>query len=165
MNGKDGNLYQICRKLTGFTQECAAERLDIDVRTLSNYENKRTDDESPVPEKVIARMAEEYGIPSLPFYHVKYYTPLGKFFPDYIEPDGMGDMAFQGIMARDELVKTIDRFTGIAKECKKGIPPEKADEYAECMDWFKSIGGTIMSIEAYGRRQVCGEKQSEEVAA
>jgi len=160
MNGKDGNLYQICRKQAGFTQESAAERLFIDVRTLSNYENEK----SPVPDEVVAKMAEEYGIPSLPFYHVKYYTPLGKFFPEYIEPQGFGDMAFIGIVARDELSDTVDRFTSIIKECKQAVPTDRAEEYERCMDELKAVGGQIMSIEAYGRRQVCGIKQSEEVA-
>ena len=130
------------------TQEYASEMLFIDVKTLSNYEN----DKSPVPDETVARMARLYSIYSLPFYHLKYYSPLGEFLPDYIEPDSLGDMGFQGIIARDEMIDTMEKFTGIIKECKKCIPQEKAGDFTECMNRFKAIGGRVMSIEAYGRR-------------
>jgi hypothetical protein len=100
-------------------------------------------------------MAKVYGTPSLPYYHVKYYTELGEFFPDYIEPNGLGDMGFQGIISHDELVETIEKFTGIIKECRnEEIPPEKIEPYTDCMDCLKTIGGRIVSIEAYGRRKI-----------
>lgn len=130
------------------TQEYAAEHLYCDTKTLSNYENEK----SPVPDTTVARMAELYGIYSLPFYHLKYYSPLGKYLPDYMEPAGFGDMAFQGIIARDELIDTIDKFTGILKACKTNIPQEKAEAFNACMDGFRAVSGKIISIEAYGRR-------------
>ena len=139
------------------TQEYAADQLFIDVKTLSNYENGK----SPVPDETVAKMAEIYGIYSLPFYHLKYHSPLGKYLPDYKEPNGFGDMAFQGIIARDELVDTIDEFTGIIKECQNIIPLEKADAYTHCMDCFKAVGGKMISIEAYGRRQIHGRNKQE----
>ena len=122
--------------------------LFIDVKTLSNYENEK----SPTPDEIVAKMAELYGIYSLPFYHLKYYSPLGKYLPDYMEPESLSDMAFSGIIARDELIDTIDKFTDIVKNCKTNIPPEKADDFTECMDGFRAVGGKVISIEAYGRK-------------
>jgi transcriptional regulator with XRE-family HTH domain len=148
MQATGGNIYQICRKQAEITQESAAEMLYIDVKTLSNYENEK----SPVPDEVVARMAEIYGIYSLPFYHLKYYSPLGKFLPDYVEPENLGDMGFQAIIAKDEINDTVSRFTGILKDCKHEVPQKKAADFTACMDCFRAIGGKVMSIEAYGRR-------------
>ena len=158
MNKTGGNLYKYCWNFADFTQEYAASKLYIEVRILSDYENGK----KHVPNNIVAMMAKLYNIPSLPYYHVKYYTELGEFFPEYIEPNGLGDMAFQGVVSRDDLIDTIDKFTGIIKICKnEEIPPDKLDEYMDCMNCFKVVGGRVLSIEAYGRQKICNSKNEE----
>ena len=50
------NYYKISRETAGYTQEQAAERLDISVRSLSAYEN----DEIIPPDDLVEKMVKLY---------------------------------------------------------------------------------------------------------
>ena len=90
MSNECENLYKTCRVSAGFTQEEAAELLAVAPRTLSDYER----DQARVPDDTVARMAEVYNAPLIAYYHLRRFSPLGKYLPELQEPQTHGDMAF-----------------------------------------------------------------------
>ncbi|MCL2095267.1 MAG: helix-turn-helix transcriptional regulator [Oscillospiraceae bacterium] len=73
------NIYQKSRNAKGYTQEKAAELLDISLESLKAYENDRT---IPKPETV-ARMIEIYGDPKLGIRHARLaLAALSEYLPD-----------------------------------------------------------------------------------
>lgn len=81
MSNDCGNLYKICRTSSGLTQEQAAELLAVSQRTLSDYENDR----ARVPDDIVAIMAETYNSPLVAYYHLKHFSPLGRYLPEIQE--------------------------------------------------------------------------------
>ena len=61
------NIYKICRKSAGFTQEAAAERLGISVESLRAYE---TGQRVP-PDEVVETMSDLYNALHLIVRHVR----------------------------------------------------------------------------------------------
>lgn len=76
----------------------------MSVRTLSDYENSKT----KVPDDIVARMADIYNNSLLAWWHLKATSTLGKFLPDIQMPSTSGDMAFQLIIADDQLTPAVE---------------------------------------------------------
>jgi transcriptional regulator with XRE-family HTH domain len=73
------NIYQRARESAGYTQERAAELLDISVESMRAYE---TDRRIP-PDRVVMGMVEVYGTQHLAYQHLKQSTELGRLYlPD-----------------------------------------------------------------------------------
>ena len=148
------NLYKICRVSAGLTQEQAAELLAIAPRTLSDYER----DQARVPDDTVARMAEAYNAPLIAYYHLRRFSPLGKYLPDLQEPQTHGDMAFQAIIARDELGPAVDCIKRLVADGV--IDSDEQGQFSECITALRRVYGKILSVVAYAERS--GEKSKEE---
>lgn len=148
------NLYKICRVSAGLTQEQAAELLAIAPRTLSDYER----DQARVPDDTVARMAEAYNAPLIAYYHLRRFSPLGKYLPDLQEPQTHGDMAFQAIIARDELGPAVDCIKRLVADGV--IDSDEQGQFSECITALRRVYGKILSVVAYAER--IGEKSKEE---
>jgi len=73
------NIYKSARRNAGLTQEQAAEKLYISVRSLAEYEAGRT----IPPCDVVCRMVEVYDAKYLAYLHLKQSTEVGRrFLPD-----------------------------------------------------------------------------------
>ncbi|MBU5311876.1 helix-turn-helix domain-containing protein [Tissierella carlieri] len=74
MNERCRNIYQLARNVAGLTQLEAAERLNVSVRALGNYELGNT-----VPHgDIVAAMTKIYGAKWLGYEHLRQSTELGK---------------------------------------------------------------------------------------
>ncbi|MGJ0848245.1 helix-turn-helix transcriptional regulator [Tissierella praeacuta] len=74
MNESCRNIYQLARNIAGLTQIEAAERLNVSVRALGNYELGNT-----VPHgDIVAAMAEIYEAKWLGYEHLRQSTELGR---------------------------------------------------------------------------------------
>jgi len=104
MNQSCENHYKTSRKNANFTQEHASELLGIAPRTLSGYENG----EAKVPEDIVVKMADVYNCPLLAWWHLKKYSPLGKYLPDVQMPKTNSDMAFQLWQAQKTLAPAVE---------------------------------------------------------
>lgn len=81
MTSEYRNIYQIARESSGFTQEKAAELIDISVESLRAYEGgKRTP-----PDKVVIRMIEIYDARYLAYQHLKTSAEVGQVYLPSIE--------------------------------------------------------------------------------
>ena len=147
------NLYKICRVSAGLTQEQAAELLAIAPRTLSDYER----DQARVPDDTVARMAEAYNAPLIAYYHLRRFSPLGKYLPDLQEPQTHGDMAFQAIIARDELGPAVDCIKRLVAD--GAIDSDEQRQFSECITALWRVYGKILLVVAYVER--IGEKSKE----
>ena len=79
MSVNDMTIYQTCRKVSGMTQERAAELLCVATRTLAAWESG----ERPVPDLRVADMVDLYGTPYLAMQHLRLYSALGpKVLPE-----------------------------------------------------------------------------------
>ena len=140
------NRYKVCRETAGLTQEQAAEVLHVSVRQLSDYENSK----QRVPDEMVSSMAEQYNAPLLAWYHLKYNHPLGKFLPDLQEPRTNGDMAFQAILAKDELDPAVDDIKKIVSD---GIVDESEQAaFRECIKRMRDVNGKIFSVVIYAEK-------------
>lgn len=154
MSNNCENLYKVCRVSAGLTQEQAAELLAIAPRTLSDYER----DQARVPDDTVARMAEAYNAPLIAYYHLRRFSPLGKYLPDLQEPQTHGDMAFQAIIARDELGPAVDCIKRLVADGV--IDSDEQGQFSECITALRRVYGKILSVVAYAER--IGEKSKEE---
>lgn len=73
------NIYQIARESTGYTQEKAAELIDVSVESVRAYETGRR----IPPDSAVIRMIEIYGTQYLAYQHLKTSAEIGqKYLPD-----------------------------------------------------------------------------------
>ena len=152
MSNECESLYKVCRVSAGFTQEQAAELLGVAPRTLSDYEN----DKARVPDDIVAAMADVYNAPLIVYYHLKHFSPLGKYLPEIQEPQTNGDMAFQAIIARDELGPAVDCIKRLVADGV--IDSDEESEFAECIHALRKVYGKILSVVAYAEK--IGGKQN-----
>ncbi|MCI8442538.1 MAG: helix-turn-helix transcriptional regulator [Provencibacterium sp.] len=141
--------YKTCRVLAGLTQEAAAELLHVSERSLSAYENG-----AEVPEDIVDRMSQAYNSPLLACWHMKHHNVLGKYLPDVFDPATNGDMAFQLIIARDDL----DPATEIIKEIMRDLVVDEQERpaLADQLEILRRVAGQIMSAVIYGEK-LCRE--------
>lgn len=73
------NIYKISRLDASYTQESAAEKLSVSVRSLVDYESGRT-----IPgDDIVCNMVDIYKAPELAYLHLKENTEVGKrYLPD-----------------------------------------------------------------------------------
>ena len=116
----DTNYYKTCREMAGLTQESAAERLAVSVRTLAAYETF----EREIPMTMVDAMAMAYKAPGLAHYFFK-STCLGKYLPNVSLPQSAVDMGFQTVLAHGD----VERAEEIIKETLSDgeIDPGKYD--------------------------------------
>ena len=134
--------YGACRDHAGFTQEAAAERLHIAVRTLSKYEN-----EGGVPDDMVDAMCELYNTPLLAWWHMKNFSRLGKYLPDVCTVTTPGDMIFQLLLAQDELGDSFNAIKTIYSD--EVIDTSEQAEYVRQAKLLKAVGGKVMSATVY----------------
>lgn len=147
MSNNCGNRYKICRETTGFTQLQAAELLHVSERSLSDYENSKT----RVPDDVVANMAEIYLSPLLAWWHLKETSPLGKFLPEMVMPQTNGDMAFQLVLADDQLSPAVDMIKKIMSNGQ--IDEDEWENFYQCIDTIQSVNGKLFSAIVYAKQK------------
>jgi transcriptional regulator with XRE-family HTH domain len=152
MNEICENIYKICRINAGLTQEQAAELLHVAPRTLSGYETG----EAPVHDKTVAAMVEAYKSPLLAWRHLKENSELGRFLPDVIMPQTNGDMAFQLILAQDDLTPAVNEIKRIMADGR--IDEEEQSDFERSIELVKQVNAKLFSVIIYaGKSKPGGE--------
>jgi len=136
------NYYKECRELAGFTQETAAEKLNISVRALSGYENG-----TKVQDDIVDAMSTEYNAPLLAIWHLKENSVLGKWLPDFQPTRTQNDMGFNTVLAS---VDVANAEIYIKKILADGfITVEEMNDIDIYENHIKSATGKLLSVEAY----------------
>jgi transcriptional regulator with XRE-family HTH domain len=140
------NRYKISRETAGMTQAVAAELLHVSERSLSDYENGKT----RVPDDIVAAMADTYNSPLLAWWHLKTTSILGKYLPDLVMPQTSGDMAFQLVLAQDELEPVV---CDIKKILSDGvIDGAERVTFADNIKAIKRVNGKLISVVAFAEQ-------------
>lgn len=134
--------YSACREHAGLTQEQAAERLHIAVRTISDYENKGN-----VPDEIVKVMVQVYETAMLGWWHLKNFSPLGDCLPDVSVIDSKGDLIFQVVLTNDLMADVYEGLKNIYRD-KKIDCTERAD-YIKCRNDVQLAVNGLMSVSLY----------------
>jgi transcriptional regulator with XRE-family HTH domain len=137
------NRYKVCRTAAGITQERAAELLGVASRTMSDYENGH----ARVPDDIVATMAEIYKSPLLAWWHLQQTSILGKYLPDIVMPQTHGDMAFQLILAKDDLEPTVKTIKSIMANGR--IDDHEQGDFNESMEMVRKVNAKLLSVIIY----------------
>lgn len=140
MKKEVSNYYKTCRENAGLTQSKVSELLHISERSLSDYENNKT----RVPDDIVDSMSKLYGTPLLAWWHIKNTSILGKYLPDISEPKTNGDMAFQAILAQDELDPAVAMLKKILADGV--VSQEEEEDYLMTIESFKKVAGKLFSV-------------------
>lgn len=139
--------YSACRGQAGYTQEQASELLNIAPRTLSAYENN-----GGVPDDIVAKMAEIYNVPLLAFWHIKEFSPLGKFLPDYYETTTNGDMMLNLLLSQDDFNEAFTSLKIILAD--RNIDAHEQPVYVKANSTLKKVSANIYSATLYGDKVI-----------
>ena len=108
------NIYKICRKAAGFTQEAAAERLGISVESIRAYETGQR-----IPSNdVVEGMSILYNDLRLPFKHLRETNALyGRIVPQVDERSLMeAALRIHNRLGQIEKRGSLDRLMEIAED-------------------------------------------------
>lgn len=114
MPGEYRNIYKTARAAAGFTQEAAAERLDISVESIRAYE---TGQRIP-PNEVVELMVILYNAQHLAFQHLRETNALyGRIVPQVDERSLMeAALRIRNRLSRIEKRGSLDRLMEIAED-------------------------------------------------
>ena len=143
MTGNSENLYKLCRTSAGFTQEQAAELLNISTRTLSDYENGR----ARVPDDIVDAMSREYEAPLLAWHHLKTTSILGKYLPEVVMPQTSGDMVAQISMAEWRLKQVVEDIQRIMENGR--IEEYERPDFRRAIEYVRQINSKLLSVIIY----------------
>lgn len=133
------NLMVLARKSVHLTQEQAAERIGISRGWLARYE------QGQIPtDPIMARMIVAYDAPALGYAYLSSQSPTGRVLLPPARLVGVSAGAMQLHITMKQAVNEYERLEKIC--CDDVITLEEAGEYADCLQTFKNLVGTIVSM-------------------
>ena len=152
MPRKGENYYQVCREMSGLTQETAAEKLGISTRSLARYEAVETDTFQAPPDEKVDAMAGLYKTPLLAWWHLKNSSPLGKYLPDVQMPTSFGDAGFQTVLGVENAAKAEAVFRKIMADGE--ITPDEHSDLEEFCSMAMVASSRLLSAKAYAKNHL-----------
>ena len=141
MKESRGNYYKISRDTAGYTQERAAEELDISVRSLSAYEN----DETIPPDDVVERMVKLYNTKILGWWHLRRTSNLAReCLPEVILPQSNSDVYLQAALSQEDVTDITKTLRELLADGK--ITEDEFETYESVRAKAKITAGKLMSI-------------------
>jgi hypothetical protein len=107
-----------------------------------------------VPDDIVAAMADHYKSPLLAWWHLKNTSVLGKYLPELSMPQTKGDMAFQLILAQDDLapsVTAIKQIVANKKICDDTgeMCDDTKRDFNQAVDGLRQVKGKLLSAIIY----------------
>lgn len=138
------NYYRISRENVGLTQEEAAERLYVSVRSLSDYETGKT----VPPDDVVMRMVRTYKTKILGWWHLRNTSELAReSLPDVVELQTDADMFLQAEFADDEVLAIKKLIKIILADGE--VTNDELEEFERLKNLSKSAAAKLMAIHTY----------------
>lgn len=161
MNREYGTYYKKCRENAGYTQEQAAELLDISIHTLSNYEADKEKRFTVPSDEMVDCMATVYDTPLLAMWHLQTHNPLGRYFPEVQPLQSTNDMGFQTMLTANDFAKAEELFCKIMADGR--ITPDEEEDFARyctIMDRGAERAFTInFHIKHVGTAEICTQNE------
>lgn len=92
-------------------------------------------------------MAEIYKSPLLAWWHLRETSVLGKYIPDIVMPQTHGNMAFQLIIAEDELKTSVQEIKKIVANGEIG--GANSETFKAYLEILRSVNAKILSAVIY----------------
>lgn len=134
------NIYATARIEAGFTQEHAAELLNVSIRSLAEYESGKR-----IPQDdIVCSMIENYRSLTLAYLHLKNSTEVGrKYLPDI----HTADLA-QSVLRLHKEVDDLKHVTPDMFEiaCDGSIEDHESKRWSDVTKEVKDIAGAALSM-------------------
>ena len=143
MNQTHENRYKMSRNNAKLTQEQAAELLGVSTRSLCDYEAGKT----RVPDDIVATMAKIYKCPLLAWRHLRETSILGKYLPDVVLPETTWEMAFQLVLANDDLGPTVAAIKKILANGK--VDDHDRGDFRDSIELIKQVNAKLLTFIVY----------------
>lgn len=140
MNTDNRNIYQIAREATGFTQERAAELIDVSVESLRAYEgDKRTP-----PDKVVIKMIEIYDARYLAYQHLKTSAEVGQTYLPAIELKDLPTAILRLLKEVNDFVACKDELINIT--CDGVITDDEKERWNAILKELEDVEKSILTL-------------------
>lgn len=146
MSSEYRNIYQIARESTGYTQERAAELIDVSVESIRAYESGRR----IPPGDVVIRMVDIYDARYLAYQHLKAEEVGRKFLPR-IEVKDLPSAILKLQKEVNDFLKRRDQLIEITYDGV--ISPEERPAFDAILKELDDIAAAIMSLECVKPRE------------
>ena len=133
-----GKIYQIARQSAGYTQEKAAELIDVSVESIRAYESTRRP-----PDNVVVRMIEVYGTPHLAYQHLK-SSELGQRYIPKLEIRDLPTALLRLQKEATEAIKHRDDLIGMA--CDGVITEAERPHWDAILEELDDVSEAIMAL-------------------
>lgn len=135
------NIYQKAREVAGFTQERAAELIDISVESIRAYE---TDRRIP-PNETVAKMVEIYNAHYLAYIHLKNSNPLAKELLPDVEIRSVSQAVLYVQKELNDALKQLDALVEIG--CDNKVSKEERERFDEIMKELHDVVDAVASLD------------------
>lgn len=126
MNNQFSFLLAAARKSAGYTQEQAAERLNVATRTLAWYEQGRIP-----PDNIMAHMMRLYNNAALGYEYLSTISEVGRLvLPELREITGVAAGTMQLHIAIKKAVSVYETLERVC--CDDKVDADEEDEYRQC---------------------------------
>lgn len=133
------NIYQVARESAGYTQERAAELLNISVESLRAYEGSRR----VPPDPTVWNMSELYNLQYLIYQHFKLNTVLGNSIPN-VERKDIAQAVLNIIVEFDSLDECKDDLIKIARDGV--VDDEERPKFEVILEKIDSMIGALFAL-------------------
>lgn len=127
------NIYKNARKSAGFTQEKAAQLLNVSVDSLRDYEQSQR----PVPSDVASAMCDVYQAPYLAVQHLRRSSELGERVVPEIQLKDLPEAVLSVLAAVQRFIVKRDAMIEIVADGK--IEEDEQAEWDEIMDRMNNL--------------------------
>ena len=154
------NIYKIARRAAGFTQESAAEQLEISVDSVRAYE---TYQRTP-PNEIVARMVICFHAPQLAYQHLHETTGLVSRIIPQLEQRNILEVAIRiyNRMRNFAQDSCLERLMAIAEDGR--IDDTERPEFDEIIEELRSIIQSGLELEIFCSPEPVAKKERPEAA-
>ena len=154
------NIYKIARRAAGFTQESAAERLEISVDSVRAYE---TYQRTP-PNEIVERMVVCFHAPQLAYQHLHETTGLVSRIIPQLEQRNILEVAIRiyNRMRNFSQDYCLERLMAIAEDGR--IDDTERPEFDEIIAELRSIIQSGLELEIFCSPEPAAKKERPEAA-
>ena len=154
------NIYKIARRAAGFTQESAAEQLEISVDSVRAYE---THQRTP-PNEIVERMVVCFHAPQLAYQHLHETTGLVSRIIPQLEQRNILEVAIRiyNRMRNFAQDSCLERLMAIAEDGR--IDDTERPEFDEIIEELRSIIQSGLELEIFCSPEPVAKKERPEAA-
>lgn len=134
------NIYKIVRKTAGFTQERAAELLNVSVDALRDYEQGQR----LVPSDVASAMCDVYQAPYLAVQHLRISSELGKKVVPEIQLKDLPEAVLGVLAAVQRFEAKRDAMVAIAADGQ--ITASERAEWEEILKMIDNLAAAVQNV-------------------